>query len=198
MSTSRPSQQTPRVIGGRYGLSSKEVTPSMVKPVFDELRERRPKRHFTVGIYDDVTHLSLPIDHELPLPARRWRGAGGVLRARLRRHRGRQQVVGEDHRREHRPVRAGLLRLRLQEVGLGHGLAPALRPGADPLHLPHRRRRLRRLPPVRAAREGEGARLRQARRDVPAQQPVPGRPRCGTGLPARCSSSSSTSASTSG
>jgi len=38
------------------------VTPSMVKPIFEELAMTRPKRHFTVGIYDDVTHLSLPID----------------------------------------------------------------------------------------------------------------------------------------
>ena len=52
----------PRVIGGRYGLSSKEMTPSMIKPIFEELDATRPKRHFTVGIYDDVTHLSLPID----------------------------------------------------------------------------------------------------------------------------------------
>jgi pyruvate-ferredoxin/flavodoxin oxidoreductase len=57
-----PFASTPRVIGGRYGLSSKEVTPSMVKPIFDELALDRPRRHFTVGIYDDVTHLSLPID----------------------------------------------------------------------------------------------------------------------------------------
>ncbi len=54
----------PRIIGGRYGLSSKEVTPQMIKPVFDELSADRPRRHFTVGIYDDVTHLSLPIDTE--------------------------------------------------------------------------------------------------------------------------------------
>jgi pyruvate-ferredoxin/flavodoxin oxidoreductase len=52
----------PRVIGGRYGLSSKELTPAMVAPVFAELASPRPKRHFTVGIHDDVTHLSLPID----------------------------------------------------------------------------------------------------------------------------------------
>ncbi len=58
----------PRVIGGRYGLSSKEFTPAMVKPVFDELAAERPKRHFTVGIYDDVTHLSLPIDEEFRAP----------------------------------------------------------------------------------------------------------------------------------
>ena len=57
-----PFERAPRIIGGRYGLSSKEVTPSMLKPVFDELAAPRPKRHFTVGIYDDVTHLSLPID----------------------------------------------------------------------------------------------------------------------------------------
>ena len=57
-----PFAAMPRVIGGRYGLSSKEVTPSMIKPVFDELAAERPRRHFTVGIYDDVTNLSLPID----------------------------------------------------------------------------------------------------------------------------------------
>ena len=50
------------VIGGRYGLSSKEFTPAMVKAVFDELGKPRPKRHFTVGINDDVTHLSLKYD----------------------------------------------------------------------------------------------------------------------------------------
>ncbi|HUG48523.1 MAG TPA: pyruvate:ferredoxin (flavodoxin) oxidoreductase, partial [Candidatus Limnocylindria bacterium] len=52
----------PRVIGGRYGLSSKEFTPAMVKPIFEELALDRPRRHFTVGIYDDVTRLSLPIE----------------------------------------------------------------------------------------------------------------------------------------
>jgi pyruvate-ferredoxin/flavodoxin oxidoreductase len=50
------------VLGGRYGLSSKEFTPAMVKAVFDELGKARPKRHFTVGINDDVTHLSLKVD----------------------------------------------------------------------------------------------------------------------------------------
>jgi pyruvate-ferredoxin/flavodoxin oxidoreductase len=61
----------PRIFGGRYGLSSKEFTPSMVKPVFEELAAAAPKRHFTVGIYDDVTNLSLPIDRDYiqPRPA---------------------------------------------------------------------------------------------------------------------------------
>jgi len=51
-----------RVIGGRYGLGSKEFTPAMAKAVFDELKHPVPKRHFTVGIVDDVTGLSLKVD----------------------------------------------------------------------------------------------------------------------------------------
>ena len=57
-------ESTPQVIGGRYGLSSKEFTPAMVVSVFDELKAASPKRHFTVGITDDVTHLSLKWDPE--------------------------------------------------------------------------------------------------------------------------------------
>ncbi len=52
----------PKVICGRYGLSSKEFTPAMVKAVFDEMKKGSPKNHFTVGINDDVTHTSLTID----------------------------------------------------------------------------------------------------------------------------------------
>jgi pyruvate-ferredoxin/flavodoxin oxidoreductase len=53
-----------KVIGGRYGLASKEFTPAMVKAVFDELLKKSPKNHFTVGIHDDVTHTSLDFDPE--------------------------------------------------------------------------------------------------------------------------------------
>ncbi|MBK5963411.1 pyruvate:ferredoxin (flavodoxin) oxidoreductase [Thiocystis minor] len=52
----------PRVIGGRYGLSSKEFTPGMVKGVFDELTRDKPKNQFTIGIIDDLTHTSLDWD----------------------------------------------------------------------------------------------------------------------------------------
>ena len=52
----------PLVTGGRYGLSSKEFTPAMVKAVFDNLESETPKRHFTVGIKDDITHLSIDYD----------------------------------------------------------------------------------------------------------------------------------------
>ena len=51
-----------RVIGGRYGLSSKEFTPAMVKGVFDELKKCEPKNHFSIGIDDDVTFTSIPFD----------------------------------------------------------------------------------------------------------------------------------------
>ncbi|MBI3969331.1 MAG: pyruvate:ferredoxin (flavodoxin) oxidoreductase, partial [Chloroflexi bacterium] len=59
---SAPFAEAPRVIGGRYGLASKEFTPAMVKAVFDELRAAAPKNHFTVGIRDDVTFTSLEYD----------------------------------------------------------------------------------------------------------------------------------------
>jgi pyruvate-ferredoxin/flavodoxin oxidoreductase len=51
-----------RVIGGRYGLSSKEFTPVMVRAVFDNLALAEPQKHFTIGIDDDVSHSSLAID----------------------------------------------------------------------------------------------------------------------------------------
>ena len=55
-------QRSIRVIGGRYGLSSKEFTPAMVKGVFDELKQTEPKNHFSIGIDDDVTLTSIPFD----------------------------------------------------------------------------------------------------------------------------------------
>jgi len=57
-----PCQQMPVVVGGRYGLSSKEFTPAMVKGVFDELEKAAPKNSFTVGITDDVTNTSIDYD----------------------------------------------------------------------------------------------------------------------------------------
>jgi pyruvate-ferredoxin/flavodoxin oxidoreductase len=53
----------PRIVGGRYGLASKEFTPAMVKAVFDNLDAPVPRNHFTVGINDDVSHTSLSVDH---------------------------------------------------------------------------------------------------------------------------------------
>ncbi len=60
----------PKIIGGRYGLSSKEFTPGMVKAVFDELTKAQPKNNFTIGIYDDVSHTSLAWDADFRTDAR--------------------------------------------------------------------------------------------------------------------------------
>ena len=57
-----PMSHMPKVIGGRYGLSSKEFTPAQVKAALDELKKDSPRNHFTLGIKDDVTHTSLEID----------------------------------------------------------------------------------------------------------------------------------------
>ena len=62
LSGKSPLPSLPKVIGGRYGLSSKEFTPAMAKAVFDELSKPEPKNHFTVGIHDDVTFTSLDYD----------------------------------------------------------------------------------------------------------------------------------------
>lgn len=57
----------PKIIGGRYGLSSKEFTPGMVKAVYDELAKEQPKNHFTIGINDDLSHTSLPWDKQFSI-----------------------------------------------------------------------------------------------------------------------------------
>ncbi len=78
----------PNITGGRYGLSSKEFTPAMVKAVFDELKKPQPKNGFTIGINDDVTHTSLTYDPSFTLDEGEWRqglffglGADGTVGA---------------------------------------------------------------------------------------------------------------------
>ncbi|MFO8090896.1 MAG: pyruvate:ferredoxin (flavodoxin) oxidoreductase [Desulfatiglandaceae bacterium] len=60
---------SPLILGGRYGLGSKDFTPTMVKAVFDNMRGREPKKHFTVGIVDDVTHTSLELGETIDVSA---------------------------------------------------------------------------------------------------------------------------------
>jgi pyruvate-ferredoxin/flavodoxin oxidoreductase len=64
-----PLAGSPRVVGGRYGLGSKEFTPGMTRGVFDALKQPEPRNHFTVGILDDVTGTSLPYDADFDLEA---------------------------------------------------------------------------------------------------------------------------------
>jgi len=62
-----PFKSAPRMYGGRYGLSSKEFTPAMVKGVFDEMAKSEPKNHFTIGITDDVSFTSLEYDPDFEI-----------------------------------------------------------------------------------------------------------------------------------
>ncbi len=57
----------PRIVGGRYGLSSKEFTPAMVKAIYENLAQPKPKNHFTIGITDDVSHTSLAFDPDFSI-----------------------------------------------------------------------------------------------------------------------------------
>jgi pyruvate-ferredoxin/flavodoxin oxidoreductase len=75
--TTEGNVRRPIVIGGRYGLASKEFTPAMARAVFDELPKESPRRHFTVGITDDVTCLSLTVDDTFDLDRTR----AGLVRA---------------------------------------------------------------------------------------------------------------------
>ncbi|HVP21828.1 MAG TPA: pyruvate:ferredoxin (flavodoxin) oxidoreductase [Anaerolineaceae bacterium] len=65
-----PFTSLPIIVGGRYGLSSKEFTPAMVKGIFDELKKDAPKNHFTIGIIDDVSHTSLEYDPSFSISAK--------------------------------------------------------------------------------------------------------------------------------
>ncbi len=77
----------PKVVGGRYGLGSKDFTPAMVKAVFDNLANTKPKNHFTVGINDDVSGTSLVVDESFQLKDKAYRalfyglGADGTVGA---------------------------------------------------------------------------------------------------------------------
>ena len=80
--------ESPKIVGGRYGLSSKEFNPNMIKAVFDNMKSIQPKNHFTVGIVDDVTHTSLDVQkgfHPAPkgtIAAKFWGlGADGTVGA---------------------------------------------------------------------------------------------------------------------
>jgi hypothetical protein len=143
------------------------------------------RRQFTIGIHDDLTHLSLDWDEDFRTDAARQTAARGVLGPGRRRHRVGQQELHQDRRRGHRPPGPGLFRLRLEEIRRGHRVPPALRPGAHPLRLPGGggHGQLRRLPPDRVHRALRPAGPRRAGRRVPAQ--YAGTAGCGLGQPAR-------------
>ena len=110
-----PFKVLPRVIGGRYGLSSKEFTPAMVLGILGEMRKKQPRNHFMVGIVDDVTGTSLEFDRQF-LPKGRM-SSGRSFTALERRHSRRRQEFHQDHRGGDDELRSGLFRLRFRKAG---------------------------------------------------------------------------------
>ena len=169
----------------------KEFTPAMVKAVFDELaepsaeeplhRRHRGRRDAHCRCAYDPTFDIEPDDVQRAVFF--GLGADGTVGA----NKNSIKIIGE----ETDNLRPGLLRLRLEEVRRHDHLAPALRPAADPLGVPDPAGEFRGLPPVRVPGEVRRARLRQARRRVPAQLPVTARTRSGTTCRAKCRSRSS-------
>ena len=155
--TSRRSSACRVIVGGRYGLSSKEFTPADGQAASStSWPPRGPTPQFTVGIVDDVTHLSLAGRPTRSDAAARRRGPAVFFGLGSRRHRRRQQGVGQDHRRAHRRCYAqGYFVYDSKKSGsvtVSH-----LRFGPEPIRSTYliERGRLRRLPPVRPAREGD-------------------------------------------
>ena len=174
----------PKVVGGRYGLSSKEFTPAMVKAVFDNLAAAKPKNHFTVGIDDDVTNTSLAYDAEFSTESDKvvralfyGLGSDGTVGA----NKNSIKIIGEntDNYAQgyfvYDSKKAGAVTISHLRFG----------PEADSLDLPGEQGQLRRLPsadlpgPLRHA-QGPGA-----RRHVPAQHALQRRTRSGTSCPGR-------------
>ena len=171
----------PVVVGGRYGLSSKEFTPAMVKAVFDMLAEPHPRNHFTVGIVDDVTHTSLAYettfsceDPEVVRAVFYGLGSDGTVGA----NKNSIKIIGEET-----PLFAqGYFVYDSKKAGamtVSH-----LRFGPRPIQSTYliARRAVRRVPPVRVPRSRGRAVGGRAGRGLPAEQPV--RPRRGLGPPA--------------
>ena len=103
-------QHLPLIVGGRYGLSSKEFNPAMAKAVFDHLAREEPHSGFTVGITDDVSKTSLPVDQRVRYRAARY-PSRAVLWPRRRWDGRRQQEQRQDPRRGSGPLCARILRL---------------------------------------------------------------------------------------
>ena len=135
LSEARPRRaRCPTVIGGRYGLSSKEFTPAMVAARVRRARPRAAQARFTIGINDDVSHTSLPYDAALRHRVRRDR-ARGVLRPRLRRHGRREQEHDQDPRREADLHAQGYFVYDSKKSG--SQTVSHLRFGPQPIHAPY-------------------------------------------------------------
>ena len=165
-----------KVVGGRYGLGSKEFNPTMVKAVYDNL-DGELKNHFTVGIMDDVTGTSLPVGEQFDA-APEGTIALHVLRPGLRRYRRRQQELHQDHRRPHRHVRSGATSAYDSKKSGGLTVSH-LRFGKTPIQSPYLIDcgGLCGLPQPRLCDQVRHGVRAQGRRRVPAQLPLDRRAR---------------------
>ena len=140
----------PRVIGGRYGLGSKDFNPAQVKAVFDELAKPDPRHGFTVGIDDDVSHTSLALDPAFSIERDDvvralfyGLGADGTVGA----NKNSVKIIAED------PAMYAQGYFVYDSHKSGAQTVSHLRFGPRPIHAPYliESRQLRRLPPVRAS-----------------------------------------------
>ena len=157
-----------RVLAGRYGLSSKEFTPAMVKAIFDELAKERPRNHFTIGIVDDVTHTSLVWDPSIRTEAEDvdtalfyGLGADGTVGA----NKNSIKIIGEE---TDRYVQGYFVydSKKSGAITISHLRASPLLPPC----LPHHQRQVCRLSSVRVRRQDRRARARRSRCGVPAER----------------------------
>ena len=166
--TACPTSRPRPVVGGRYGLSSKEFDPPMVKAIFARAEAERPWNHFTVGIVDDVTHLSLPTrpsSTSKPTDVKRavFYGLGRG------RHGGGQQELDQDHRRGNPFYAQGYFVYDSKKAGAT--TVSHLRFGPRPIRSAYlvEAGRLRGLPPVRVPGQDGRARARRPGRHLPPQ-----------------------------
>ncbi len=179
----------PKVIGGRYGLGSKEFNPAMVCATSPSAAGPCRAAGVTIGIEDDVTGLSLPWDAAFRTDAAAdafaavfyGLGSDGTVSA----NKNSIKIIGD----ETALFAQGYFVLRLEEIRRDDGVAPALRPAADPLRLPHRRgrREVRRLSPAAVHRAARRARPRRAAARCSCSTPVSRPTRCGPRYRQRCS-----------
>ena len=161
----------PRVVGGRYGLSSKEFTPAMAKAVFDELSAATPRNHFTVGITDDVSGTSLAVDRSFTTESDRvfravffGLGSDGTVGA----NKNSIKIIGDD------PAVHVQAYFVYDSKKSGSQTVSHLRFGPDPIRSTYlvELGAVHRLPPVRVHREARPAGHRGRGRHAAAQLPV--------------------------
>ena len=164
----------PRVVGGRYGISSKDFTPAMAKAAFDELLKRDPTDHFaarnsfTVGINDDVSDTSLEIDSGFSIEADSVTravfyglGADGTVGA----NKNSVKIIAEDAGR----YAQGYFVYDFTQIGRPDHFAPPFRAGSDQGSVSDCRSGLRRVPPGSVPRTARCPTAGGTRRRLPAQ-----------------------------